>query len=264
MDTQTTEAPPKTKSDGLRALIGPSVLLFLWWAGSHKAIWNPFLIPSPEKTFQALLSMIEDGSLIGHVMSSTGRIIGGFAIALAAGIPTGVLSGLFPGFRSYFSSTAGFLTHVPPLALFPILMLWLGIGEPSKIGVIFLASFFPIYLNTMEGVRTVNKSLVEASRSCGASSWRTFVHVVLPCAVPGIVTGMRLGLSYGWRSLVGAELVASSSGLGFLLHRAEVFSRPDVMAATLITMGVLGILLDRAMCYLTMSDSSYMERLRRR
>lgn len=263
MDIHFKKALSKSKG-GLRGLIGPSILLFSWWIGSHKAIWNPFIIPSPESTVQALISMIEDGSLIGHVVSSTGRILSGFAIALVAAIPTGVLSGLSPGFSAYFSSSLSFLNHLPPLALFPVLMLWFGIGEPSKIGVIFLASFFPIYLNTMEGVRTVNKSLVEASRSCGASTWKTFIHVTFPCAVPGIITGMRVGLSYGWRSLVGAELVASSSGLGFLLHRAEVFSRPDIMAATLITMGILGILLDRAIGYLTMSDSDYMERLRRR
>ncbi len=246
------------------SLIGPFCLLLLWWWGSSRELWSPFIIPSPEETAKTLLSMLSDGSLLEHVTFSLKRILSGFLMASMLAVPAGILSGTSRSFQNHFSSTVGFLNHVPPLALFPLLMLWFGIGETSKTGIIFLASFFPIYLNSQEGVLTVNNSLIDAARSCGASRRRVFIHVILPCAIPGITTGMRLGLSYGWRSLVGAELVASSSGLGFLLNKAEVFARPDIMMATLITMGALGMFLDKIMYFLTMSKTSYMERIRRR
>lgn len=237
----------------LAQMTGPISLLLLWWWGSSKGLWSPFIIPSPEDTARTLLNSLMDGSLLKHVAFSMRRVFSGFMIASMSAIPAGILSGISRAFQRNFSSTVGFLNHVPPLALFPLLMLWFGIGEASKTGIILLASFFPIYLNTMEGVRAVDPSLIDAARSCGASPWRTFAHVILPCAIPGIVTGMRLGLSYGWRSLVGAELVASSSGLGFLLNKAEVFARPDLMMATLITMGILGLFLDQITYLLTMN-----------
>ncbi len=247
----------------LKNIIGPSLVLLLWWWGSKRGLWSSFVVPSPGEAAEALRSMAMDGTLALHALSSLKRILAGFLIALASGIPLGVLSGLFPVFNRQLSSTTGILNYVPPLALFPLMMLWFGIGEASKVGIISLASFFPIYLNCKEGVRSVNPDLVDAARSCGASPWRVFLNVVFPCSIPGIVTGMRLGLSYGWRSLAGAELVASTSGLGFLVHKAEVYSRSDVMIATLIAMGMMGALLDRAMCIATMENSTYMNRLRR-
>jgi ABC-type nitrate/sulfonate/bicarbonate transport system permease component len=139
-----------------------------------------------------------------------------------------------------------FLRNIPPLALVPVLILWFGIGEPSKLALILLSSFFPIFLGTTTGLSSVDPKLVEMGRSLGFSRMRILSEIMLSESVPSIVNGLRLGLGYSWRALVGAEMVAASSGLGYWILDAEEMARIDTVFAGIIVIGLLGILIDRA------------------
>ncbi len=125
-----------------------------------------------------------------------------------------------------------------------MLILWFGIGEASKTAVIVLATFFPVFLNTVDGVSRCDRKLIEVGRTLGLTERERFLRIILPSSLPSVLTGLRLGLGYSWRALIGAELIAASSGLGYLIHDAQALSRSDVIVVAIIVMGVLGALTD--------------------
>ena len=137
-----------------------------------------------------------------------------------------------------------FVRHVPPIACIPMLILWLGIGEASKIAVIILAAFFPIFLNTLNGVVNCDPKLLEVGDIFGFSVLEKFFKIILPSAMPYVTVGMRLGLGYSWRALIGAELIAASSGIGYMIMDAEQLSRPDIIIVGIIAIGLLGYVID--------------------
>ena len=222
----------------------PGVLLLLWWGASRLGLWNPYLLPPPERVFASLGSLAASGELARHVGASAGRIVAGFGLSSLVALPLGVLLGLRPRLGRMVYPTFEFLRHVPPLAVLPLLILWFGIGEGSKMAVILLATFFPVFLNTLDGVRRCDPGLLEVGRTLGLSEGERVRRIVLPSALPSMLTGLRLGLGYSWRSLIGAELLAAASGLGYLIHDAEALSRPDVIVAGVLVLGVIGALSD--------------------
>jgi sulfonate transport system permease protein len=225
-------------------VVFPAAILLLWWLGSDQNIWNAYVIPAPCKVIKALKDMAMDGSLIRHMGASFFRVFTGFAISVITAVPMGFLMGLSSRSRRWFDPTLDFLRHVPPLAVMPMLILWFGIGEISKIVVVVMATFFPILLNTQEGVVSCDESLLEVGRVFRMSRRRRFREILVPSALPSILVGMRLGLGYSWRSLIGAELIAASSGIGYMIHDAEQLSRSDVIVTGVILMGVIGSLSD--------------------
>ena len=137
-----------------------------------------------------------------------------------------------------------FIRHIPPIACIPMLILWLGIGESSKMAVIILAAFFPIFLNTLNGVINCDSKLLEVGDIFGFSIREKFFKIILPSAIPYVTVGMRLGLGYSWRALIGAELIAASSGIGYMIMDAEQLSRPDIIIVGIVTIGMLGYIID--------------------
>jgi len=222
----------------------PLLLLLLWQAGSVLAWWNPFLLPSPRAVGETFLSLLLNGTLLRHLQASLGRVLAGTGLAFAAGFPLGVLFGVFPRATAPFLPVLDFFRHTPPLALIPLLILWLGIGEASKITVILLASFFPVFLNTIGGVAACDGKLLEVGRSFGLPRAAIFRTILLPSIFPHVLTGARLALGFGFRALIGAELVAAASGLGYLIHDAEMLSRSDAVIVGILSIGILGSLLD--------------------
>jgi sulfonate transport system permease protein len=180
------------------------------------------------------------------VAASGLRVIAGFGLAAAIALPTAALASLAPRLIAALGPLLAFLRSIPPLALVPVLILWLGIGEASKLALIVLASFFPIFMGAVTGLGGVDPRLVEMGRSVGLSRWAVLARIMAPESVPIVANGLRLGLGYGWRALVGAEMVAAASGLGYWILDAEEMARIDVVFAGILTIGVLGILLDRA------------------
>jgi sulfonate transport system permease protein len=229
----------------------PAVLLVLgivalWQAASSLGLTNAYLLPSPLRIGGALLRAAANGDLLMHVAASGSRVIEGFAMAALLAFPAAILIFSAPRLGSAVDPFLTFLRNIPPLALVPVLILWFGIGEASKLALIVLASFFPIFMGTLTGLGSVDPKLVEMGRSVGFSRSRILGRIMIPESVPSVANGLRLGLGYSWRALVGAEMVAASSGLGYWILDAEEMARIDVVFAGILTIGLLGILIDRA------------------
>ncbi len=228
----------------LRGLLLPALLFGVWWWGSSQEWWNSFILPSPSRVGNVAVDLFRRGVLVVHVKTSLLRILSGCGVAFGTAFPLGVLCGRSPLLRSLMLPSLEALRHIPPLAVLPLLILWFGIGETSKLMVIIMASFFPIFLNTLSGIAQVNPQLLEVGTSLELSPWKTFRHILLPGALPSVLVGLRLGLGYSWRALIGAELIAAASGIGYMIHDAEQLSRTDVVIVGVLLMGVLGSLMD--------------------
>lgn len=234
------------KKNGLlrSGLILPFLLLFIWWYGAVNSWWNAFLLPSPSLVASAFLSAARDGELQRHVMASLGRIGRGFGISSALALAAALFCAWFPLLFEQLRPLLEFLRHIPPMSVIPMLILWFGIGEAPKIILIILATFFPVFMNALQGINGCDPQLVEVGKVFRYTRWQIFRLVVLPSAIPSILTGVRLGLGYSWRSLVAAELVAASSGLGYMILDAEQLSRSDVVIMGIFVIGALGAFLD--------------------
>jgi sulfonate transport system permease protein len=219
-------------------------LLAAWSLCTQAGLFNAYLLPPPGKIAALAGRMLLDGSLWQNIRISLVRVMVGFGIAFALAFPLAVLVGLNRACFELLETPLEFVRHIPPLATTPLLILWLGIGEGSKLAVIVLATFFPIFLNTVSGVTQCDKGLIEVGHVLGLGRLERIRRIILPSALPVIIVGMRLGLGYSWRALIGAELLAATAGLGYMIIEAEELARPDIVLVGIIAIGLLGHLLD--------------------
>ena len=224
------------------SLIIPIGLLLAWWLTTTYGHIPAILLPSPEAVWLAFVNLWQSGDLWTHIGMSAMRTLTGFLLATVVGIGCGVWFAVRPmaGWTAHLVVEALRLT--PPLALIPVLILWLGIDEAPKI--VFLSSFFPIYLSALTAVKSLDPKLNEVATLLNFTPAERFRMVMLPGAMPGILAGLRMGFGYSWRALVGAELIAASSGLGFLITESSEFGKTDVVFVGIITIVVLGIVAD--------------------
>jgi ABC-type nitrate/sulfonate/bicarbonate transport system permease component len=222
----------------------PMAILVLWWLLSSLRLVNAYLVPSPQKVFAAWIALCRSGELGRHIGVSLYRVFAGYGISVFCALPLALLFHYAPGLRKIFHGPLEFLRAVPPLAMIPLLILWLGIGEASKLAVIVLATFFPVFLNALGGFDSMDGRWIELSRSLELDFSRHLRRVLIPAALPQIVTGLRLGFGYAWRALLGAELFASASGLGYLISDAQEMARVDQVFTGILTIGVLGLVFD--------------------
>jgi len=218
------------------------VLAVLWYAVTEKRLWSPYLLPSPKRVIQTFWELANNGQLISNILISLQRMVIGFLISAALGIPLGLIFAVSPRIYAYAKGILELLRNTPPLAFIPLLILWWGIGELSKIILIVLVAFFPMLINTIEGVCGVDQKLVETGQMFGFSRRRIFWEVVLPSAFPNIVAGMRIGMGYSWRAIIGAEMIASSSGLGYMILNGQQLSRTDAVLCGIVVIALLGVL----------------------
>ena len=228
----------------IKGLIIPLIIIILWTVASLLKLFNDYIIPSPWTICSTAYELIKSGELIRHLAVSFLRVFIGFFITFIVAFPLAILIGSKEKAIHYFEPFLEFMRHIPPIAVIPILILWFGIGETSKLAVIFLATFFPIFLNTLSGVTNYDKKLLEVGQVLGFSNKDKFFKIILPQAVPSIITGMQLGLGYSWRSLMGAELIAASSGIGYMIMDAEQLSRPDIIIVGIFSIGIVGYVVD--------------------
>ncbi len=219
----------------------------LWWLVSRLGWVNAFLLPSPGTVLDALVDLGSSGVLAKHALISLQRVGLGYVLAIAIAVPCAVLFSLSGGVRRVVEPLLEFLRQIPPLAMMPLLILWLGIGEAQKIGIIVLSCFFPIFLGMRGGIAAVDRKLIDVGTVCGFDRLETMLRIVLPSALPAIVVGLRIGLGYSWRALVGAELIASSAGLGYMIVDAENLARTDIVLAGILVIGMLGLASDHAL-----------------
>lgn len=222
----------------------PALLLAAWSAASHSGAVPAILLPTPEAVLKAFASLAADGLLAHHIWASACRSLSGFALSATLGIGLGILVARSEGARRTGHLLLEAVRVTPPLSLVPLLILWLGIDEAPKIAIVFLSSFFPIYMNALTAVRGVDKKLLEVGELLRFSPWERFRFLTLPASLPGIMTGLRLGFGYSWRALVGAELIAASSGLGFLISESAEFAKTETVFVGIFTIAVLGVAAD--------------------
>ncbi len=219
-------------------------LFALWFFLAESGMVNSYLVPSPARVFQAGVEMTANGKLQTNIMISIMRVIYGFIITASVAMPLAFIFYLFPLLYSYFSGFFAFLKSIPPLATVPLLILWFGIDEASKIALIFLASFFPVFLDTFNGLAQVDKKILEMGDTLELSYFEKIYYILIPEALPSIITGLRLGFAYCWRALIGAEMIAASSGLGYMILDAEEMARIDIVYLGIICIGVFGLVIE--------------------
>jgi ABC-type nitrate/sulfonate/bicarbonate transport system permease component len=234
----------KRVMDGLYLGLLPAGLLALWWVLCLLGLVNAYLIPSPQKVCSAWFDLLRSGKMARHIGVSLYRVFAGYGISVCLALPLALLFHYGPGLRKLFHGVLEFLRAVPPLAMIPLLILWLGIGEASKLAVIVLATFFPVFLNALGGFDSMDGRWLELSRSLELGFSRHLRWILVPAAMPQIVTGLRLGFGYAWRALLGAELFASAAGLGYLISDAQEMARVDQVFAGILTIGFLGLVFD--------------------
>lgn len=220
------------------------IFMVLWQLGSYLNLWNKYIIPYPKDVLEVMFELIRNGELIQNVSVSIIRVLIGFSISFMLAFPLGVFLGIKKGAHKHLKLILEFLRHVPPLSLIPMLILWFGIGEISKIIIIVLASFFPIFLNVLKGITSCDKKLLEVGDCFGFNSREKFLKIILPNAILDIFVGMKIGFGYSWRAIIGAELIAASSGLGYMILDAQQLSRSDKVIVGILTIGIMGCLTD--------------------
>lgn len=238
-----TTRQPLASRRGLRVLGGtilPLALLGAWQLTTSLGLFSESQLPSPTTVVEAAIELIERGLLGQFVATSTQRVLIGFAIGASLGIFLGAITGLARSWDIFLGSTLGAVRAVPSLAWVPLLILWLKIGEESKITLIVIGAFFPVYTTVSSALRHVDRQLVEAGRAFGLHGVKLFTNVQLPAVLPSVISGLRLALAQSWMFLVAAELIASSSGLGFLLVDSQNNGRVDRILLAIILLAVFG------------------------
>lgn len=255
---QTPGIPPRTPSNrndktrlldrkGIKPAVGflvPIVLLISWWAVTAAGVFTPVQLPSPSAVFDATVGLVQRGDLWSHIGISVQRVLLGFGIGAVLGMACGAVLGLSRWADALLTPSLGAVRAVPSLAWVPLLILWMQIGEDSKVTLIAIGAFFPVFTTLYAGLQHVDPHLVEAGRAFGYKGFRLFKTIQLPAVVPSIFSGLRLALAQAWLFLVAAELIASSMGLGFLLTDSQNNGRTDRLILAIILLAILGKITD--------------------
>jgi sulfonate transport system permease protein len=224
----------------------PILVLLGWQAGSDLGWIDPDVLPAPVAVVHAGWMSLRSGELLRNVEISTWRAAVGFTVGGGIGFALGLLNGLSGVAEKLTDSTLQMVRNIPHLALIPLVILWFGIGEGAKIFLVALGVFFPIYVNTLHGVRSVDPHLIEMGRAYSMTRATLIRRVVLPGALPSIFVGLRYGLGITWLTLIVAETIAASSGIGYMAMNAREFMLVDVVVFAILIYAALGKLADSA------------------
>lgn len=226
------------------SLLGPVVVLALWELVSVAGLIDPLILPSPVAVAAGLVSLMQDGTLEQDAAISLWRILVGWIVGSAVAIPIGLAVGAYPTVRQIADPFIHFFRFVPSIALITLFILWFGVGEQSKVALIVYAAGFIVLVNTATGVVAIPSDKLDAARCLGASRRQLFFSVIAPASVPYIFVGMRLALASAFLVIVGAEIIAANSGLGYLTWVARLYFKVDWVFAGVFTIGVAGFVCD--------------------
>lgn len=235
----------KTFINRFAPFIGILIILAAWFVVCRLEIFSTYVLPTPEKVWDSFLKMLIAGEIFEDIVISFGRVLKGFLIAFALAFVLGMFRVLVPASEKYYEYIVQFFRNVPPLSMTPLLILWCGIGETTKTVIIVLASFFPIYLNIVKGFTGCDQRLLEVGDAFGYSKLEKFTRIVLPYASADILVGMRIGMGYSWRAIIGAEMIAASTGLGHMILFAQEMSRTDKVIVGIFVIGIVGLATDK-------------------
>ncbi len=228
-----------------------SVLLFIaaWFFLASRT--TPLFFPSPVLVLKACIAMIRDGSLWGHIEVSFLRILAGWAIGSALGIPIGLLMGDSRFINNLLHPYIQFFRFVPPISFVTLSLIWFGMGETSKIILIIYTTIFIVTVNTIAGVMSVNPIHEQAARCLGANRLKIFTRVIFPSTIPFLLTGMRLAMGNSFMTIVSAEMIAAEKGLGFLIFTSRLFMQTERIFVGIVALGILGFVVDACFRYAT-------------
>jgi sulfonate transport system permease protein len=231
----------------LLPFVVPVIIIVIWQYGATTGIISRAVLPAPTALVRAFFTGIRDGMIGKNLWISLLRVIKGFLIGAGLGLVLGFLMGLFETMNKMFSSIVSVLRPIPTIAIVPVVILLLGIDEISKVAVIAIGSLWPVLLNTIHGVESVDKKLLQVAYIYKLKTIKVITKIVLPSALPSIVTGTRLGVSAAWMSVVGAEMIASTKGIGYLLMYSREMTQSEIMYVCVFIIGFIGLLIDKVL-----------------
>ncbi|QWL79119.1 taurine ABC transporter permease TauC [Aeromonas hydrophila] len=231
------------------SLLTLCALLALWWLVARLGLISPLFLPPPAQVLQQFATLagpqgFMDATLWQHLAASLQRILIALIAAAFFGVTVGIAMGLSPTLRGMLDPLIELYRPVPPLAYLPLMVIWFGIGETSKVLLIYLAIFAPVAMATLAGVQGAKQVRLRAARALGANRWQVLWYVIVPGALPDILTGLRIGLGVGWSTLVAAELIAATRGVGFMVQAAGEFLATDVVLAGILVIALIAFTLE--------------------
>lgn len=224
-------------------------IISVWTIMSNQGHLNTIILPAPNSILETIVELVADGALFTNMFISVSRVLQGYLLAAVLGISLGILIGLSKHLDRVTELIIQMIKPIPPIAWIPLVILWFGIGESGKVFLIFLGGFFTILINVVDGIHQTDPKLVEVSRSMETPFWKHISLMVIPGAAPNIFTGLRTGLSSCWMCVVAAELVSSTTGLGYLIMDARQFGQTDVVIVGMLTIGIVGKIMDSLLRY---------------
>ena len=229
-------------------------IIFVWWFVTFMGWVKPLFLPSPVAVLNKFIQVWNEGftntPFLEHVGVSAARVFGAFLLACLIGIPLGIAMGMTPIARGIFAPPIEFYRPIPPLAYLPLMIIWFGIGETSKVLLIFLSVLAPVTLGARSGVKSAAIEQIHAAYSFGASRWQVMRHVIMPSALPEILTAMRIGIGFGWTTLVAAEMVAATEGLGYMVLSASQFLQTSTVIMGIIVIAIIAYSFDMLMRFI--------------
>jgi ABC-type nitrate/sulfonate/bicarbonate transport system permease component len=247
---------PLRKLVGLLPIAG---LLLAWQAAVAAHLYPPVLLPSPAKVFAAFLLFSD--SIVANTLASLSRVVTGIGLAFCVAVPAGLLIGRYEALDRLFDWSIQVFRSVPPISLIPMAMLFFGIGDTPAIVLIFLSGLWPLLLNTIFGVRGIERTLLKVATAAGASEALILRDIIWPAALPNIFTGLRLAVGGGWLTVVTSEMIAVKSGLGYMILNAQMTFRPELIFAGIMVIGAIGLLGDFGVRQLRLRACAWQEGL---
>ena len=236
----------RTRRSWLTELAPFVVGILIWQALSSLNVWPRVLFPSPYEVATAFVSDIWTGVLLVNLGVSLKSLLLGFVVGSAIAIPLGYLMGLNRASRDFFDPLVNLLQAIPGLAWIPFAILWFGLGQGAVTFIIVMSVFFPVLHNLLTGIRMVQPVLIEAVQTLGARRAAVITHVIFPATLPNLMTGIRLGIAFGFRSLVGGEMIASTDGLGYAIFNAQQYFQSARIVVGMLAIGITWLIMDRA------------------
>jgi sulfonate transport system permease protein len=232
------------------ALIVPICVIIFWELIVKAGVVRATLVPPPSKLWKTFVSLIDAGKLQDALIISFERVLTGFVIGTVAGAIIGFLMGLFEPFNKALSVIVSILRPIPTIALIPIFIIVFGIGETSNISIIVVGAFWPVLLNTISGIQSVDNKLLELAYVYRIGSLKTIFKIILPSAVTSMITGIRLALGTAWMSVVAAEMIGASSGIGYMIMYARELAQTANMYVCVLIIGLVGLALDKILLFI--------------
>ncbi|SKA15620.1 NitT/TauT family transport system permease protein [Enhydrobacter aerosaccus] len=220
-----------------------ALLLIAWEVAVQLKVYPPVLLPSPEKV--ALVFVNDTATVLDHALSSVGRVLVGIGLSFLVAVPLGLMIGRYRLLDMLTDWSIQIFRSVPPISLIPLAILFLGIGDKPAIALIFLSGLWPLLINTIFGVRGIERTLIKVARAARAGEFLVMKDIILPASLPAIFTGLRLAVGAGWLTVVTAEMIAVKSGLGYMILNAQLTFRSDLIFAGIIVIGAIGLLADQ-------------------